>query len=69
MADAINQEIYEKAAENTKLMQIQLISLQDLIDTLKATDTDTTEMQAKAQELKKKIGVWVNVLTRKGYMD
>lgn len=66
---AINEEIYKKAAVNVKEMELRSISLQDLIDTLKDVGTDTTEMQAKAQELSKQITRWRSVLTEKGYMD
>lgn len=66
---AINEEIYKKAAQNTLEMEVRLISLQDLIDTLKDVGTDTTEMQVKAQELSKQITRWRSVLTEKGYMD
>lgn len=66
---AINEEIYEKAAQSVREMELRFISLQDLIDTLKDVGTDTTEMQAKAQELSKQIDRWKVVLTEKGFMD
>lgn len=66
---AINEEIYLRAVQNVNEMQLRLIALQDLIDTLKDVGTDTTEMQAEAQRLRQQIDRWVVVLTQKGYMS
>ncbi len=64
----LNAETYERQAIVIKEMNIQLLSLQDLIDTSKEVGIDTSEMQAKAQKLKKTIDNWTVVLTNKGYM-
>lgn len=66
---ARNQEIYERTASDIKAAQEEYLNLLDLLDTLKDTGMDTTEPQAKAIALKKKIDAWAAVLIRKGYME
>ncbi len=65
----INQEIYEKAADQVKLLELQMLQSVDLIDTMKDLGMDTTEAIQRQQAQQKTIDNWKAILTRKGFLD
>lgn len=64
---ALNEDVYLKAAENLREMKIQMISANDLIDSIVEMGMDATKALENQATLQAQIDKWEGLLTRKGY--